>query len=153
MVDGYIYVDKLSWDPFNESLTLQKAVEDYKKRFGYYPEAVLADKIYRNRENRLLCKALGIRLSGPALGRPKADEVKHQERIELQDLKERNAVEGGFGVGKRRFGLGRIMARLKETAENVIMLQFIVMNLEHILRVLFYHFYTLVLIGYGLSLD
>jgi hypothetical protein len=34
----------------------------------------------------LLCKALGIRLSGPALGRPKADEVKHQECIELKGL-------------------------------------------------------------------
>jgi len=48
MVNGYIYVDELSWDPFNESVNLQQAVEDYKKRFGYYPEAVLADQIYRN---------------------------------------------------------------------------------------------------------
>jgi hypothetical protein len=59
MVDGYIYVDKLSWDPFNENLIMQKAVEDYKKRFGYYPEAVLADKIYRNRENRFVVQSVG----------------------------------------------------------------------------------------------
>lgn len=44
-------------------------------------------------------------------------------------MKERNAVEGGFGVGKRKYGLGRIMARLKKTAKSVIVLQFIVMNL------------------------
>jgi hypothetical protein len=50
---------------------------------------------------------------------------------------ERNAVEGGFGVGKRKYGLARIMAHLKETAESVIVLQFIVMNLEHRLRILF----------------
>lgn len=145
MVDGYMYVDELSWDPFNESVNLQQAVEDYKKRFGYYPEAVLADQIYRNRDNRAFCKKHGIRLSGPALGRPKAGEAKKAERLELQDMSERNAVEGGFGVGKRRYGLGRIMARLKETAESVIMLQFIVMNLEHRLRVLFYSFYVFVL--------
>ncbi len=145
MVDGYMYVDELSWDPFNESVNLEQAVEDYKKRFGYYPEAVLADQIYRNRDNRAFCKKNGIRLSGPALGRPKADEKKRKELLEIQDMSERNQVEGGFGVGKRRYGLGRIMARLKETAESVIMLQFIVMNLEHRLRVLFYPFYVFLL--------
>lgn len=142
MVDGYMYVDELSWDPFNESVNLEQAVEDYKKRFGYYPEAILADQIYRNRDNRAFCKKKGIRLSGPALGRRKVDETKKTERLEIQDMSERNAVEGGFGVGKRRYGLGRIMARLKETVESVIMLQFIVMNLEHRLRVLFYPFYV-----------
>lgn len=145
MVDGYMYVDELSWNPFNESVNLQKAVEDYKKRFGYYPEAVLADQIYRNRDNRSYCKKEGIRLTGPVLGRPKAGEAKEKERLELQDMRERNAVEGGFGVGKRKYGLGLIMARLKETAESVIVLQFIVMNLEHRLRVLFYPFYIFIL--------
>lgn len=141
MVDGYMYVDELSWDPFNESVNLKQAVEDYKNRFGYYPEAVLADQIYRNRDNRAFCKEVGIRLSGPALGRPKAGETKIKERLEYQDMGERNAVEGGFGVGKRKYGLARIMAHLKETAESVIVLQFIVMNLEHRLRVLFYPLY------------
>ncbi len=137
MVDGYMYVDELSWDPFNESVNLQQTVEDYKKRFGYYPEAVLADQIYRNRDNRAFCKKEGIRLSGPRLGQPKAGETRIKERLEFQDMGERNAVEGGFGVGKRKYGLARIMAHLKETAESVIVLQFIVMNLEHRLRILF----------------
>lgn len=145
MVDGYMYVDELSWDPFNESVNLQQAVEDYKKRFGFYPEAVIADQIYRNRDNRAFCKKEGIRLSGPRLGRPKTGETRNMERVELQDMGERNAVEGGFGVGKRRYGLARIMAHLKETAESVIVLQFIVMNLEHRFRVLFYPFYIFVL--------
>lgn len=145
MVDGYMYVDELSWDSFNESINLEQAVEDYKKRFGYYPEAILADQIYRNRDNRAFCKKNRIRLSGPALGRPKAGETKKKEQLELQDMSERNQVEGGFGVGKRRYGLGRIMARLKETAESVIMLQFIVMNLEHRLKVLFYPIYVFLL--------
>lgn len=144
MVEGYIFVDKLRWDPFNESGKLQQAVEDYKKRYGYYPEVVLADQLYRTRENRGFCKKRGIRLSGPPLGRPAAEERKNKELRERQDMKGRNAVEGAFGVGKRRFGLARIMARLKETAESVIVLQFIVMNLEHRLRVLFYRFWFMV---------
>lgn len=84
-------------------------------------------------------------MSGPCLGRPKAGETRIKERIEYQDMGEHNAVEGGFGVGKRKYGLARIMAHLKETAESVIVLQFIVMNLEHRLRVLFYPFYIFVL--------
>jgi len=140
MVDGYIYVDRLSWDSFNESCDLQQAVENYRERFGFYPEAVLADKIYRSRDNRSYCKKHGIRLSGPPLGRPPRDGRPNKE-FEKQDMKERNEIEGGFGVGKRRYGLARIMARLKETAESVIMLQFLVINLDRRLRSFFLPFF------------
>jgi hypothetical protein len=153
MVNGYIHVDRLSWDSFNESLDLQQAVESYKEHFGFYPEAVLADKIYRNRDNRSYCKEHGIRLSGPPLGRPPRDSRPNKE-LEKQDMKERNEIEGGFGIGKRRYGLARIMARLKETAESVIMLQFLVMNLDRRLRSLFCHFlYTLMEAIFGKNTD
>lgn len=80
-------------------------------------------------------------MSGPPLGRPPKDGLPNKE-LEKQDMKERNEIEGGFGVGKRRYGLARIMARLKETTESVIVLQFMVMILDRRLRSLFYHFYT-----------
>lgn len=51
-------------------------------------------------------------------------------------------MEGKFGEGKRRYGLGRIMARLQETAESVIGVQFLVMNLQHRLRILLRHFWN-----------
>jgi len=142
MVDGYAYVETLSWDAFNEAKTLIESVECYRQRYGHYPEAVQADKIYRNKDNLRYCERHGIRLSGPRLGRPPADKViqKEQKRLERQDSSERNAVEGKFGQAKRRYGLARIMARLKETAESVIYLQFLVMNLEHKLRVLLFFF-------------
>ena len=137
--DGYSRIEKLSWDPFNEASTLVSTVEQYQQRHGCYLEAILADRIYRNRENLAYCKAHGIRMSGPRLGRPIADAVlkKAEKRLEQQDARERNAVEGKFGEGKRKYSLSRIMARLKETAECVIAMQFFVMNLEHKLRVLF----------------
>jgi hypothetical protein len=144
MVDGYAFIDHLSWDAFNESNDLQQAVENYRERYGCYPEAVLADQIYRSRGNLLFCKEHGIRLSGPPLGRPSPNK-KRERKLEQQDMRDRNAVEGEFGVGKRRYGPGRIMARLKETAESIIALQFLVMNLEHRLRVLFYHFLCAIL--------
>ncbi len=142
IVNGYAYVERLSWDAFNEGNTLIKSVEGYRQRYGAYPEVVQADKIYRNRENLQYCENHGIRLSGPRLGRPPADKEhrRDQKRLERQDASERNAIEGKFGEAKRRYGLARIMARLKETAESVIYLQFLVMNLERRLRVLFFNF-------------
>ncbi len=140
LVNGYALIEKMSWDSYNEALTLQESVEKYKKCYGYYPEAVLADQIYRNRENRDYCKRKGIRLSGPPLGRPSKKDQSEQKRIVQMDSAERNAVEGKFGEGKRHHGLGLIQARLPETSETVIALQFLVMNLERRLRLLFWRF-------------
>ena len=96
--------------------------------------------IYRNRDNMHYCKLHGIRLSGPKLGRPPLVKDKKELKLERQDAKIRNAVEAKLGEGKRRYGLGLIMARLKETSETVIALQFLVMNLERRLRILFFIF-------------
>ena len=62
LVNGYSFLDVLSWDAFNEGVTLLDAVDRYKRRTGCYPEEILADKIYCNRENRRILKEKGIRL-------------------------------------------------------------------------------------------
>jgi len=140
-VNGYAFIEKLNWDNFNEGTGLKAAIETYYRRFDFYHEAVLADKIYRNRENLRYCKELGIRLSGPRLGRPSNTEQYAERQMEKQDAKDRNAVEGKFGEGKRFYSLGRIMARLREISETVIALQFLVINLEQRLRILFYQIF------------
>lgn len=136
-VNGCCRIETLSWDNFNEGIRLTEAVERYKERFGCYPKVILADKLYRNRENLDYCKIHGIRLSGPRLGRPKRDPTEDR-RITLIDNAERNGIESPFGIGKRRYGLARIMAKLCCTSETVIALQFLIMNLDHRLRVYFY---------------
>lgn len=144
MTKGYAFLDHLSWDNFNESKTLMEAIEQYRHRLGYYPAVVQADQIYRTRENRNLCKEKGIRLSGPALGRPPKNGQPNEERkVAKHDAGERNAIEGKFGEGKRKYGLGLIRARLAQTSESVITLQFLVMNLERRLRVLFCFIFAL----------
>ena len=143
MVNGYADVTRISWKAYNESGDLISEVERYRERWGFYPERVLADKIYRTRANLAYCAERGIRMSGPALGRPPADkkvyaEQKEQERRESG---ERNAVEGKFGEGKRSYGLQRIRCHLEETSEAEIVLIFLVMNLKKILRDLFVAFF------------
>jgi len=144
LVNGFSFVDRISWDNYNESGDLILQIETYHNRFGFYPESVHADQIYRTRKNRRYCSARGIRLSGPPLGRPKkateanASELKQDRRIHRQDEIDRIAIEGKFGQGKRRFSLNRIMAKLAKTSEAVITISFIVMNLERILSILLY---------------
>lgn len=139
LIDGISFVDRISWDAYNESEDLKIQIEDYHKRFGHYPESVHADKIYRTRDNLRYCKEKGIRLSGPALGRPKkrteenASELAAHKKLLREDEIDRIAIEGKFGQGKRRFGLSRIMAKLAATSETMIMLSFMVMNLEKML--------------------
>ena len=127
--------DRISFDAYNEGeyVEFKAVVEKYYERFGYYPERILADKIYRSRKNRGLCKKLGIKLSGPKLGRPGKNQ-KEEIRQELKEIGERNAVEGKFGNGKRKLGLNLIMAKLKETAENMIWMDIFVLNMEHYMR-------------------
>ena len=135
VVEGYTFVDKISFDAYNEGGhdEFEAVVEKYHERFGYYPERILADKIYRSRKNRGLCKRHGIRLSGPKLGKPGKNHMEEM-RQELKEMGERNAVEGKFGNGKRKLGLGLIMAKLKETTGNMISMDIFILNMEHYMR-------------------
>jgi hypothetical protein len=128
--EGYVFLDRMSWDNFNESGDLKAQIEAYHRFTGYYPESVHADRIYRTRENRAWCKEKGIRISGPPLGRPPANVSKEKKKQALEDERIRNAIEGKFGQGKRRFSLDRIMAKLDNTSQTAIAITFLVMNLS-----------------------
>ncbi len=136
MLNGYATIERLGWEAYNESTTLIETVERYFEQTGYYPERILADKIYRTRENLRYCESNGIRMNGPKLGRPSKDKkiYRQQCKLEREEAGERNAVEGKFGEGKRSYNLGRIKMRLQGTSEAGIHLVFLVMNLEKRLR-------------------
>lgn len=131
VINGYIRSEKLCWDAYNESKTLQETVESYHERTGSYPQKVLADKIYRTRENIRYCKTHGIHMNGPRLGRPPKDKelYRQQKADERREAGERNEVEGKFGTGKRVYGLGRLTARLQDTCETQIHMIILTMNL------------------------
>jgi hypothetical protein len=111
----------------------------YRRRHGHYPEVICADQIYRTRSNRAFCKRHGIRLSGPRLGRPKNDSelVAAEKQQYLDDQRQRNAVEGKIGEGKRRYGLGLIREKLAVTQGSTIAINVLVMNLQKLLELLF----------------
>ena len=108
-------------------------IERYYEYFGYYPESVHVDAIYRTRENRKYCQEKGIRMSGPKLGRPKKNISLEEKKQSYKDQLIRNRIEGKFGEGKRKYGLNLIMTKLKETSETKIAMSFLVMNLMTLL--------------------
>jgi hypothetical protein len=132
--EGYVILERISWDNFNESQDLKAQIESYRHFTGFYPESVHVDKIYRTRENRAWCKERGIRISGPPLGRPPAYVSREQKKQALNPEKIRNSIEGQFGQAKRRFSLERVMAKLTNTAQTAIAITFLVMNLATALR-------------------
>ena len=138
--DGYVFLDHISWDNFNESGDFKTQVEAYKDYTGFYPESVHVDKIYRTRENRDWCREKGIRISGPPLGRPPLEVSKEKKKPAKDDERIRNSIEGKFGQGKRRFSLGRVMAKLSHTSQTAIAITFLAMNLSTHLSRLFYTF-------------
>lgn len=129
--NGIARLERLSFDAYNESEVLTTAVENYKSRTGHYPERVLADQIYRNRTNRAFCTEHGIRISGPALGRPQKDN-KADKKQDYMDNNDRIEVERAFSLAKRKYGLGLITAKLDTTTRSSIALSIIAMNVNRL---------------------
>lgn len=124
MVDGFSFLDTVSWDAFNEGSHLSDYVEKYRERFGFYPAKVLADKLYCTRENRKWLQGKSIKLAAKPLGRPSAKAVENHV-----SPGERNPIEGKFGQAKNGYGMNRIKARLKDTSQSWIASIILVLNL------------------------
>ena len=137
VVDGFLYLDHLRWDAYNESLDLIAQVNKYRRRFDHYPKVVIADQIYGTRENRGYLKENGIRFSGKKLGRPpkEVDAVAREiERLRILEQGERNEVEGKIGTAKTRYGLGKLMTKTEQTSENWVAMAIFSMNMATALR-------------------
>lgn len=128
---GFARLERLSFDAYSEADVLIKTIEKYHDRTGHYPERVLVDQIYRNRKNRSFCKEHGIRISGPALGRPRQESYEERKRAYL-DNTDRIEVERGFSLAKRCYGMGLIRTELDTTTRASIALSVIAMNINHL---------------------
>lgn len=125
---GHARMEKIAFDPYNESTIFKDALERYKERTGHYPERVLVDQIYWTKANWDYCKEKGIRLSGPGLGRPPKDKTAVNAEMR-QDNKDRIEVGRFFSLAKRCSGMGIINTRLEETTLTSIALAVLVTNL------------------------
>ncbi|QPN69183.1 IS5 family transposase [Synechococcus sp. CBW1108] len=144
--NGFVDVDRISWDNYNEANDLIARAKQYKEERGYYPARICADSIYMTLGNKKFCAENNIRLSGRPRKKQVEAEVQTAEQQELfkSDLRKRSVIEGRIGTSKRKYGLDRIMTKLIETSRTVITMAFFVMNAEKILRLLRFSFSILV---------
>jgi len=139
--DGLAFIDHLSWDAYHEGSDLEYQVEAYYKRYGYYPEKVLADPIYATQSNRRYLKKKNIHLAAKPLGRPRKMTQENQEALKQlkqqrrEDYLQRIPIEGKFGQGKNGYGLGYIRAKRADTSSAWMHSIFLVMNLLVLLKV------------------
>jgi hypothetical protein len=73
---------------------------------------------------------------GPRLGRPTQERsciASWDKKQFIDDQRQRNAVEGKIGPGKRRYGFGLVQEKLAATQGSVTALNVMVMNLEKLL--------------------
>ena len=133
-VGGYMFLDKFSYNAYNESEDLADVLRSYKNRFGKLPEEVIADNIYGTRWNRKLLKRIGIRSSFKRLGRKSIlGEVDIDARLK-KSQKLRNRIEGGIGTAKTAYDLERIKYRTKEGGKIWIQLGLLSQNLMAALK-------------------
>ena len=132
--EGYTFIDHHSWDAYNESSDLELQIQNYKKRFGYLPAVVLADKIYMNKNNRRYLKEQEIKTYCKPLGRP--PKIKDPEVLAkmAKAVGERNEVECSFGTGKRIYRANNIRAKRPDTARCWTGMCYFVKNVMKFLR-------------------
>ncbi|MCK4252808.1 IS5 family transposase, partial [candidate division WOR-3 bacterium] len=109
-VDGFGFLDKISFDAYNESTELKNSLNTFKERFDKAPDCVTTDRIFGTRENRRLLHALDIEDNFIPLGRSSPDKSK-QKRIKKAQ-KRRNRIEGMIGTGKCKYKLERVRYRI-----------------------------------------
>ena len=90
-IHGYIFLDEIGQENFNESTYLQKQVEKYYEYITDYTESIHLEKIYPRKGKRKYSQQEGIRMI--------ATEEKKQARINEII---RNIVEGKLGEGKKK---------------------------------------------------
>ena len=141
IVNGYTYVDHLSWDVYNESSDLVTQMELYKKRFGMLPREIQANKLYLGKENRKHIKSRHINCYNRPLGRPPREENDTHAEDKKRAIGERNEIEGSFGTTKRVYRANDIRAKLNDTADTWIGACFFAKNIMKFLRGLLCFFF------------
>ena len=134
IVNGYTYVDHLSWDAYNESSDLPMQMELYKKRFGMLPREIQADKLYLGKENRKYIKDCHVDCYNRPLGRPPKECNDGHAEDKKRAIGERNEIEATFGTSKRVYRANDIRAKLDNTADTWTGACFFAKNVMKFLR-------------------
>lgn len=114
LIDGISFIEKLSFNAFNEGTRLKHCVSLSEKLTGVPVKKIGGDQGYSGNDNRTFCKENRIETSFTQKGRTGKNEVKNATKRELARVRA-TAMEGSFGTQKEHYGLRKIAARIKST--------------------------------------
>ena len=114
LIDGISFIEKLSFNAFNEGTRLQHCVSLSEKLTGVPVKKIGGDQGYLGNDNRSFFKENKIETSFTQKGRAGKNEVKNAIKRELARVRA-TALEGSFGTQKEHYGLRKIAARIKST--------------------------------------
>ena len=112
--DGILFIEKLSFNAFNEGARLKHCVSLSEKLTGVPVKKIGGDQGYSGNDNKTFCKENKIETSFTQKGRMGKNEVKNATKRELARVRA-TAMEGSFGTQKEHYGLRKIAARIKST--------------------------------------
>lgn len=131
-VDGISFIEKLSFNAFNEGTRLEHCIKMHKRLFNVDAKKIGGDTGYAGTANRELCKELDIQTSFVKRGRPSAEKMeKDFVRQELARVRA-TAMEGSFGTQKEHYDMRRIKTRKKKTEILYIFFGIHTANLVHL---------------------
>lgn len=133
IMDGVIDIERFSFYAFNESSDLAATLDHYYDVHGAYPGEVLMDTLYHTRENLGLCANLGIRVSGPRLGRKPKHVSAEQRHADTDAENRRGAIERRFAFVKGTLGLDLVKEKTAETIAVAVDTAVVMANLETML--------------------
>ena len=114
-VDGISFIEKLSFNAFNEGTRLEHCIKMHRRLFKVDVKKIGGDTGYAGTANRNLCKEMGIQTSFVKRGRP-STEKKEKDFVRQELARVRaTAMEGSFGTQKEHYAMRRIKARKKKT--------------------------------------
>ena len=119
-VDGMSFIEKLSFNAFNEGTRLEHCVKLAEKLFGEKITKLGGDCSYSGNDNRSFCSEKGIVTSFAQKGKNReASTSVSMVKKELASVRA-TAMEGSFGTQKEHYGLQRINGRIKKTEVLII---------------------------------
>ena len=114
LIDGISFIEKVSFNAFNEGTRLKHCISLAQKLTGVPVKKVGGDQGYSGNANRTFCKDNNIETSFTQKGKAGTNEVKNATKRELARVRA-IAMEGSFGTQKEHYGLRKIAARIKST--------------------------------------
>ena len=120
LIDGMSFIEKLSFNAFNEGTRLVHCVKLAEKLFGEKITKLGGDCSYSGNDNRSFCSKRNIETSFSQKGR-KREETTSVSMVKKELARVRaTAMEGSFGTQKEHYGLRRINGRIKKTESLII---------------------------------